>query len=228
MCYSFKTSLITYIMGMSAAIFALITRQFVLGTLILAYSQIQLGELMIWHGIDKNSSLWNRRGTKYVKYMLSTHNIAVGIGILLSIYILSKETPKMVDYAPLLFGCLMFIIVVCYIYPNSNGDNMTFPYGKTCTNNCNNSENRLYWTFPHSWYIVTFISIVVICLLWVKPRMSRILLILFFTMSFVASLLVYPQTMSSIWCWSASFIAPVIVIMNYFLINGTSSTDLLT
>ena len=52
MCYDFKTSIISYSLGMIAAIFALCTRQYILGMLILFYVQMQLSEALIWKGLD--------------------------------------------------------------------------------------------------------------------------------------------------------------------------------
>jgi UDP-glucose 6-dehydrogenase len=42
----------SYTIGMISAIFAFCTRQYVVGSLILAYTQMQLSELLIWYGID--------------------------------------------------------------------------------------------------------------------------------------------------------------------------------
>ena len=65
MCYSVKTSIISYILGIIAGIFALSTRQITLGILILTYSQMQLAELLIWFGIDTDNDNLNRSGTSY-------------------------------------------------------------------------------------------------------------------------------------------------------------------
>jgi hypothetical protein len=85
MCYSFRTSILSYFLGIISAIFALCTRQIVLGCLILAYCQIQLSEMMIWYGIDNNNTKINKSGTSYGKYLLATHNIAISIGIIISL-----------------------------------------------------------------------------------------------------------------------------------------------
>jgi len=70
MCYSFKTSIVSYTVGMVSGLFALATKQWVLGMLILFYSQIQLSEAFIWHGIDTNNAQLNAAGTKYGQYLL--------------------------------------------------------------------------------------------------------------------------------------------------------------
>ena len=79
MCYSQTTSIISYTVGMLSAIFAFFTGQYVLGMLVLFYSQMQLSELMIWKGIDDGDIGLDGKGTAYGKYLLPTHNIAGGL-----------------------------------------------------------------------------------------------------------------------------------------------------
>ena len=114
MCYSVKTSIISYILGIIAGIFALSTRQITLGILILTYSQMQLAELLIWQGIDTYNDNLNRTGTSYGKYLLAIHNIAIGIGIILSIIYVSKEKLKFMDFIPLIVGILFFLYIFLY------------------------------------------------------------------------------------------------------------------
>ena len=94
MCFSFKTSIISYSIGIISSIFAFSTKQYVLGTLILFFCQIQLSEAIIWKGIDNNDIELNKRGTLFGKYALPSHNIGIGIGILLSVILVSKSIPK--------------------------------------------------------------------------------------------------------------------------------------
>ena len=70
MCYSFRTSIISYTLGIAAAIFALCTRQIALGVLILFYCQIQFGEGIIWYGIDNKNQNINKIGTSFLQYAL--------------------------------------------------------------------------------------------------------------------------------------------------------------
>jgi hypothetical protein len=69
MCYSFKTSIISFTSGILSSIFALYTGQIELGMLILFYCQMQLSEAITWKGIDENNLELNRKGTKYGKYL---------------------------------------------------------------------------------------------------------------------------------------------------------------
>ena len=119
MCYSFRSSLISYIIGMLSAIFAIFTRQIALGFFILTYCQIQLSELLIWHGIDTNNDEINKAGTSYGKYLLAMHNIGLSIGIILSIIYISKKELTLLNFTPLIVSILFFIFVlVIYYLPN--------------------------------------------------------------------------------------------------------------
>lgn len=227
MCYSFRTSLVSYIFGMASAVFAFLTRQIVLGCLILAYAQMQLSELMIWYGIDKNDISWNKRGTSFGKYLLATHNLAIGIGIILSLIFISKKKLVLKDFIPALIGLLFFVVIVVFVYLPRKYPDVTFPLKNTC-NKCQNPENRLQWPYPHSWYGISYVISVVLMFVWVKPRNSKFILLLFFSLAFLLALTLYPRTVGSVWCWSTSFIAPAIVLTNYYFTRNIKNKDLLT
>ena len=122
---------------MLSAIFALYTKQTILGLLILFYCQMQLSEALIWKGIDENNIKLNEIGTSFGKYLLATHNIAIGLGIL----IVSKKY----SILPLLIG----IIVILYYYQNNIKVN--YPCNDK---NCQNNNNRLEW--PYGIYIALY------------------------------------------------------------------------
>ena len=92
MCFSFKTSLVSLTIGIISSIFALCTNQFTLGVLIFFYAQMQLAEAIIWRGIDTNKKSLNRKGTIYAKYILPTHNLAIGIGHLIALHYQKKSS----------------------------------------------------------------------------------------------------------------------------------------
>jgi hypothetical protein len=217
MCYNFKTSVFSYSLGVASAVFAFCTRQFVLGSLILAYAQMQLSEAMIWYGIDKNDTDWNKTGSKYGKYLLATHNFAIGIGIILSIIFISKQKLKLTDFIPMLVGVLIFIFIVCYYYFPQTYPDVTFPRRETC-NKCQDPENRLQWKWPHQWYFMSYVVSIIIMAFYVKPMNSKILFLIFFTLTLVVTFLIYPNTMGSVWCWSTSFMAPCIVLIKLQII----------
>lgn len=226
MCFSFKTSIFSYMLGIASAIFALCTRQLVLGCLILAYAQMQLSEAMIWYGIDKNKPEWNKIGTSFGKYLLATHNFAIGLGIILSIIFISKRKLKATDFIPVILGALFFLIIVVFVYLPSKYPDMTFPRSKTC-DKCQNPENRLRWSFPHGWYLYGFALSLIFLFVWIKPLSSKYLCLLVFGLSLVVSSLIYPNTVGSVWCWSTSFIAPAVVLLNYYLIHKLPNSQIL-
>ena len=228
MCYNFRTSIIAYTLGISSAIFAFATRQIVLGMLILFYAQMQLSEAMIWRGIDTDDTDLNKKGTTYGKYLLATHNIGIGIGIILAILFVnrSKISPK--QFIPLLAGILFFAYVVIFEYLPKKYADVTFPHDRVCEKNCQSPENRLKWPYPHRWYLASYLISLVIMLLWVKPMSSKILFVIFFSVTFGLTAFVNPNTVGSVWCFSTSFLAPLVLVINYFLTRNTSSSNMLT
>jgi hypothetical protein len=231
MCYSVKTSIISYTLGIIAGIFALFTRQIVLGLLILAYSQMQFSELLIWYGIDTKNDNLNRFGTSYGKYLLATHNIAIGIGIILSIIFMSKKKLKITDFIPLAIGILFFMYIVFFYYLPKKYPDITLPLDPSCkdnTNKCQNPNNRLNWAWPHKWYLAGYVISCVILIIYIKPTNSKILLGLVFTVSLIASYIFNPKVIGSIWCFNSAILAPILVIVNYMLIKNLNSSDILT
>lgn len=215
MCYSFRTSIISYTLGMLSAIFALYTKQTILGLLILFYCQIQLSEAVIWKGIDENNIKLNEIGTSFGKYLLATHNIAIGLGIL----IVSKKY-SLSSILPLLIGIIFFLFVILYYYQNNI--KVTYPYDRSCNDkNCQNNNNRLEWPYPHEWYLYSFILSLVFCIIYVNPLSSKLFLSSIFTITLLLTILFYDsKKVGSVWCFSAAILSPILVIINYFLINN--------
>ena len=231
MCYSFRTSLISYIIGISSGVFAILTNQIVLGILILAYSQMQLAEMLIWYGIDTKNDTTNRFGTSYGKYLLPIHNIAIGIGIILYISCVKKEKLKIQDFWPLIAGIIFFIFILYYFYLPNDYEYLTYPLDRNCldtTNRCQNPNNRLKWSWPHNWYIYSFFLSIVILVLYIKPLESQIWLSIIFTITFLYMLIFNIKVAGSLWCFSTAVLAPVIVIVNYYLIKDAKVEDILT
>jgi len=230
MCYSLNTSIISYILGIIAGIFALSTRQITLGILILTYSQMQFAELLIWRGIDTGNDNLNRTGTTYGKYLLATHNIAIGLGIILSIIYISKEKLKFTDFIPLIVGILFFLYIVFYYYLPQDYPDITLPLDPNCvdkSNRCQNPDNRLNWTWPHGWYIYSFIISLIILICFIKPLNLKIWLILIFGLTFIYYNIFNRQVVGSLWCFSAAILAPLIVLISYFIIKDMNSKDIL-
>ena len=230
MCYSFKTSVLSYMLGMISGIFAILTKQIVLGILILTYSQMQFAEMMIWYGIDTNDKNLNRFGTSYGKYLLATHNIAIGIGILLYIHCIKKEKLELKDFVPLIVGILFFIFILVYYYLPNDYEHLTYPLDKSCVDvdRCQNPNNRLKWPWPHGWYIYGYIISLIFMFFYIRPVNSMIWLFAMFTSTFVYMIVFNTKVVGSLWCFSTAILAPILVIVNYFLIKGENPQNILT
>jgi len=231
MCYSVKTSIISYTLGIISGIFALCTRQITLGILILTYSQMQFAELLIWHGIDTNNDNLNKFGTSYGKYLLATHNIAIGLGIILSIIFISKRKLEFKDFIPIGIGILFFLFVILFYYLPMQYPDMTFPLDPNCKNDtsrCQNPNNRLLWPWPHEWYIGGYLISFIIFLFYIKPTDSKVWLVSVFTITLIATFLLNPKVIGSVWCFSAAILAPLLVLVNYYFIRKIDSKDILT
>ena len=230
MCYSFTTSIISYVLGIISGIFALMTRQITLGVLILTYSQMQFAELLIWQGIDTQNDDLNRFGTSYGKYLLATHNIAIGLGIILSI-IISKKTLKIIDFIPLIAGISFFLYILFIYYLPKQFPDITLPLDPTCidnTNKCQNPNNRLKWPWPHDWYIFGYVISVIILFFYIKPIESKILIGSVFTITFIATGIINPKVIGSVWCFIAAIISPLLVYANYLLTKDQPFSNILT
>ncbi len=212
MCYSLKTSLISYTIGMISALVAIKTGQIPLGFLILFYTQIQLAEGIIWRGIDTNNLSLNKLGTNIAKYSLPLHLFGLGLGI----YVVYK-TP-----IPLIAG-IIFFLYVCILYVYEDTSTYTFPYESCHKRECQNSNNRLVWTFPLLWYAIMTIIALSFYLFYVRNDsiISRLFVVLFFIATYLITRYLYPveTTISSLWCFISAIAAPIVVLVNYFLIS---------
>lgn len=218
MCYSFNTSIFSYLCGITASIIALSTRQNMLGMLILFYSQIQLGEAIIWKGIDSNDIELNKKGTLLLQYMLPTHIFAIGLGYLIA----NKNNLQPKHFIMITIG-ILFYFYVLFLYSINKSDQITYPKDTTCKDkSCQNNNNRLKWPFTHEWYFFSFIIIVIFTVIYVKPIETRLLLCFFYIIMYMFSQYLYYKTgeSSSFWCFTAAILSPIIVALNYYLIRN--------
>lgn len=217
MCYSFNTSLFSYLCGLSASIFALSTRQIILGMFILFYSQIQLGETIIWKGIDTNNIELNKKGTLFLKYSLPTHLFAIGLGYL----IINKSNLQPKHFTMITIG-ILFYFYVLFLYSMNKSEQITYTKDATCKDrSCQNNNNRLLWPFPNTWYFISFIIILIFTIIYIKPFETQLLLGFFYSIMYIFSKYLYYKTgeSSSFWCFSAAILSPIIVALNYYLIR---------
>lgn len=215
MCYSRNTSIISYIIGMLSAFFALYTNQYILGGLILFYSQIQLSEIVIWDGIDKGDTKQNILGTNIGKFALSCQNIGLSLGILYTMY--KKNSINFYSFIPLIIS-IFFTLIVFRLYL-SDKTQPSYPENGNCDNNCQNPSNRLIWSYEISWYIYSAILTVIFILLYVEKWWSKIYIIfMLIILTLGIAIIQNKKAFSSLWCFNAAILAPIIVIGNYYII----------
>lgn len=209
MCYNYKTSIISFSLGMVSAAIALICKRFELGMLILFYSQMQFSEAIIWRAIDTNNVELNKKGTRYGKHLLATHNIAIGLGIIMR-EIYRKRTLTAFTLLPLTVG-IVFYGIITKVYRDTPHQEVTYPLKKCETRSCQHPGNRLQWPFPHSWYIYSFIISIIMLIVYIEPVNTKIYLTTIFSILFALSYFVHPSSVGSVWCFSTAIMAPVIV-----------------
>ena len=219
MCYSFKTSILSYTLGIIAVVYAFYTRQPILGMLILFYCQMQLSEAFIWKGIDDNNIGLNKFGTAFGKYSLPTHNIAIGLGILIYIIFYKKGKITIKDCIPLLVGFLFYLYIVLFWY-NIQNNPITEPANSSCKDrSCQNNDNRLVWPYRQEWYIISFVISIIMSFIYVKPFKSALFINSVFLITFTLSFYISKKGSSSVWCFSAAILAPLLVFANGLLIS---------
>lgn len=173
-----------------------------LSLLILTYSQVQLGEAIIWYGVDHNKLNWNRFGTLWIQYTLPLHLLMLGIGYL----ILSQGK----IYVPVVLGMLCLIIVVVFFYCCHE-----FPYTFPKHNQlreCQDLGARLIWPFDVSWYM--WIAIIAIgCFLYYDTLQwkNKMKVVLLFGVMYALSrwISVTNNTRSTFWCFASAIGAPI-------------------
>lgn len=231
MCFSFRSSIISYIIGICASIFAISTRQILLGVFILTYCQIQLSEAIIWYGIDNNNKNINKFGTILNKHLLILHLLSICIGIILSKILISKQKLIKSDYYLLSIGIIYFIIGITYYNIYKPKNNLTYPHNyndKNCKK-CQYYQNRLDWKYKHSYlYLISFLLSLIICYIYIKPRILFLILSITYISTLLSSLLIFNKTgLSSVFCFFSSYISPIIVLLIYLHIKDMKNSEIL-
>jgi hypothetical protein len=193
-----------------------------MGMFILCYTQMQLAELLIWRGIDTKNPTLNKVGTAIGKWSLPLHNVAIGLGILLSTALIAKRPLRLPDYLPLVIGLLFFGIIVLFWFPKEpDSASETFPSQPLCADRkCQNSKNRLQWPFPHHYYWVSFLVSMAIMLIWLRPLSLEIWYVFLFAITaYLATQNQTRETQGSTWCYTTALIAPLVAIGGHFIIR---------
>lgn len=229
MCFSFRSSLIAYILGMVSGVYALLNKQALLGCLIITYSQMQLSEALIWYGIDTGNKSLNSLGTSYGKYWLASHNIGIGIGIILSILFVSKRKLKKTDFLPLIVGIFLLIFVTLYYYlPDKENSTETYPLVSCPNRSCQELGNRLQWPYQTKWYFFSLFLSIIMIMIWIKPVKVKVTILFIFLSTMLGSYIYLRNvTYTSVWCFIAAILAPLLVLLTSFLIKNEKDEDIL-
>lgn len=199
MCWSFKASLVTWIIGLVTGIVLLCRRKpndIILGMLILAYSSMQLWEAMMWY--DQSCSVINYLGTRLAYIALWTHILAIGIGL----YIEQKVLlPFFIGAVVLAYGVYAMPKTWMCTKPGMNG--------------------HLAWGFDASFYPIVFAIALLLCLVYIRPLSHAIIVSLLFLFSFALSYWYsYPagfgagkSVVGSFWCWVCAAFCMVFIVL---------------
>lgn len=213
MCFSFKTSLLSFCLGMLSAMFAYNNNQKGTSLFIFFYTLMQVSEMLIWSGLDNNNLDLNRVGTLIGKYTLPLHGIAIGLGLLWSMGVVTY-----INVIPLLIGILfaLYVFVVAYA---KDMPTVTYPYNKCYKPECQNWNNRLEWPYPVDWYKPLSVTFGILMMFYLKPFPLNIITPAFYAVSglIVSYLFTVSGIIGSVWCLSTALIAPLIVLAQYML-----------
>jgi hypothetical protein len=194
MCWSFNTSIVTWIIAFATAIYLIQRRKkndITMGCLVLVYSSMQLWESLMWY--DQQCGAVNIAGTKLAYVALWSHILVISIGL----YIEYKVT------APIFVGVAM--LVLAYIlYPDVWKCSVPSPNG------------HLIWGFDPSFYVLIFSVAIALALYYIRPLKTAALISALFLTSFAVSFMYNRnmKTTGSFWCWICAIFSCVFVFTN--------------
>lgn len=211
MCFSLKTSVISFSIGMLSSLFAYLNNQKGTALFTFFYSLMQLSEILIWYGLDHDNTSINRLGTLIGKYTLPLHGVAIGIGL-----IWTTGKTNAITLIPLIVGICVALYVFLVKY-SINMPTITRPYNGCSKPECQNLNNRLKWPYPQEWYRPFSILFSLFMMFYLKPFPLNIVTPLFYLLSGLIVSHVFPHraVVGSVWCVMTAVSAPLLVILQY-------------
>jgi hypothetical protein len=192
MCWSFQASIITWIIGLVTSIYLLCRRHkndIVMGLLILTYSSMQLWEALMWY--DQKCGKMNKIATQLAYYALSSHVLAIGIGLLIEYKV----------KIPIAVGGIALLAAIIF-------------RPKTWACSVKGQNGHLKWGFDASFYLYMFALALALCLYYIKPFKIGMIISALFVTSFIFTLLFGMETAGSFWCWVSAFFGFVFIFVN--------------
>jgi len=194
MCWSFKASIITWILATITALYLLKRREkndIVMGCLVLVYASMQLWESLMWY--DQKCGTMNLIGTRMAYIALWSHILAIAVGL----YIEYKVVP------PIFLG-IGFLVLAFILQP------------KTWQCSKPGSNKHLVWGFDPSFYTLVFSVAIILCMYYIRPLSTAGIISGLFLTSFLFSIL-YDNNSGSVgsfWCWVCAIFSFVFVFVN--------------
>jgi hypothetical protein len=197
MCWSFQASIITWIIGLATSIYLLCRHHkndIVMGLLILTYSSMQLWEALMWY--DQKCGKLNKIGTQLAYYALSSHILAIGIGLFIEYKV----------KIPLIVGAAVLLAAIIFR-----------PKKWDCS--VKGENGHLKWGFEPGFYIYIFAIALAFCLYYIKPFNVALLISALFLASFIFTLLFGTETAGSFWCWISACFGFLFILVNNLSAN---------
>lgn len=195
MCWNWQVSLITWLIGLTSGVYLIKRRNkydLTLGSLILAYSSMQLWETLMWW--DQKCGNLNKFASIMAYFALWSHTLAIGIGLWIECKVV----------LPLVIGIGFMLVAIAEAFT------IDFKCAKPVSGGC----GHLRWGFPHKYYIYVFVVCMSVALVYIRPLWKAIVVCALFAISFALSALYAGKATGSFWCWTAATFAPIFILIN--------------
>jgi len=206
MCYSFRSSVVTFFIAMITVYFMYMRQTNIdkyVAPLIFIYGFMQFAEAMMWY--DKKCGNINKLGTKIGYINLTLHLLAVGFGI----YLAEKNIHGII---------IGFIVFLYYLMKMKKMKCSTYKNG------------TMYWGFRSDFYKNIYLMAVLLIIISKMSAKYKIILILWYSLSWLyffhkqINMLLFLKNknydtnlISSVWCHICSFSAPGIYLIQKFI-----------
>ena len=150
------------------------------------------------------------------KYTLPIHNLAIGIGILIAY---RKKLNEIKYWIPAIVGLVFYLSVILYSYADEDNEKMITQEcdEEEAPKKCRKGSAKLMWPFDHSWYGLSYLISLIFLFIYVNPTCSMVTGAVYFSITWmVTGYLGKVDVVGSFWCWSTSFFAPLLILMNYY------------
>ena len=197
MCWSFEGSLITYIVSLFVALFLLKRNHpndIIFAVLLLTYSLMQLWEAIMWKNQPSTEACppLNITATKAAYYTLWLHALAVAVGIFIQYRV---KLPLVIGGLVLALGLFLSPKIWSCSVPSKR-------------------NKHLVWGFDPRFYVFVFAICLLLCLLYVRPMKTALIINALFLSSFLFAFFTGKEAVGSYWCWICAFFSFVFIACN--------------